>query len=162
MHTSKATRRYQNQTYQCHYSNYNWTAFTQWDWRKCSRYLNAKPLYCAAILYVLTDNDRTSVNFNFPSFYPVIYWVCYCVWYAKAALPNKNTYKCFLQIFYLLSPCWWPRKGQSTSYITTVCHGHITKLTLRAFCGTHLYTSCMENMENIKMEVLHLIRKKSI
>jgi len=54
MHTSKATRRCQNQTYQCHYSNYSWTAFTQSDWRKCSRCLNAKPLYCIAVLYVRT------------------------------------------------------------------------------------------------------------
>lgn len=68
MHTSKATRRHQNQTYQCHHSHYNWTAFMQSDWRKCSRYLNAKPLYCTAILYVLTNNDHTFVNFIFQVF----------------------------------------------------------------------------------------------
>jgi len=48
------------------------------------------------------------------------------------------------------------------SYTTTVCNGNITKLTLSAFCGMHLYMSCMENMLNIIMEVLHLTDQKSI
>jgi hypothetical protein len=47
-------------------------------------------------------------------------------------------------------------------YITTICNGNITNLTLSAFCGTLIYLSCMENIENIKMEGLCLIDKKSI
>jgi hypothetical protein len=59
-----------------------------------------------------------------------------CLVQAWAPLPNDNIYKCFIHLFYQLSPWWWPRKGWN---IARVCNGNIAKLPISALCWTRIF-----------------------